>query len=208
VKHSATALERAQRLQAIAQSGLAFSRDPYDIERYEQLRTIAAEMIAEAANVEIASVLELLVAESGYATPKVDIRGVIFREDRILLVRERSDGLWTLPGGWADVGASPSENVIREIREESGYEARPTRLLALYDRNLHPHAPQYLHHLYKIFIECEITGGAAGSSLETSDAGFFAEDNLPPLSLARVTGSQIARMFEHHRAPGLAADFD
>jgi ADP-ribose pyrophosphatase YjhB (NUDIX family) len=200
-------LEWARRVQAIAQSGLAFSRDHYDIERYEQLVRIAAEMAASASGLAAEPVAEILLTESGYATPKVDVRGVVFQDDTILLVRERSDGLWTLPGGWADVGESPSENVTKEIREESGFITRPVRLLALLDRSLHPHEPQYLHHLYKIFIECEIVGGAPAVGLEISEVGFFSEGDLPPLSLARVTLSQIERMFEHHRHPEWVADF-
>jgi len=113
-------LEWAKRLQAIAQNGLTFAQDPYDIERYQAIRQIAAEMLAESSGLELTAILGLLEQETGYATPKVDVRGVVFREDKLLLVRERSDGRWTLPGGWADVCASPAENVVREVQEESG----------------------------------------------------------------------------------------
>jgi ADP-ribose pyrophosphatase YjhB (NUDIX family) len=127
-------LEWARRLNALAQTGLTFAENPYDIERYTAICTIAAEMIAQGAGVDAGQVLDLLDADAGYATPKVDVRGIVFRDGKILLVQERSDGLWTLPGGWADVGNSPADAVVREIREESGFENRATKLLALLDQ--------------------------------------------------------------------------
>lgn len=118
------------------------------------------------------------------------------------------DGLWTLPGGWADVCASPAENVTREIREESGYQTRAVKLLAFYDREKHSHQPPYAQHIYKVFMRCEIIGGEPSGSLETSAVDFFGENALPELSLARVTRGQIARCFQHLRQPDLPADFD
>ncbi len=200
-------LEWARRLSALAQTGLTYAENVYDIERYTAIRTIAAEMIAQQAGLEISRVLSLLVADAGYATPKVDVRGVVFQEAKILLVQERSDGLWTLPGGWADVGDSPADAVVREIREESGFETRATKLLALLDRNRHGHPP-HVNHIYKIFIRCEIIGGSPTTSHEIQDVGFFAEDEIPELSLTRSVPTQIARMFEHYRQPDLPADFD
>lgn len=200
-------LEWTRRLQAIAQNGLTYAKDPYDIERYTQLREMAAEIACEHSGVGAKQLMDLFSGEHGYATPKVDLRGVVFRDDRILLVRERSDGLWTLPGGWADVGESPAEGVVKEIREESGYETRAVKLLAVYDRDRHGH-PTLFHSIYKLFIRCEITGGAPARSIETDGIAFFAEDRIPELSLTRVVPSQIARMFEHLRDPNLPADFD
>jgi ADP-ribose pyrophosphatase YjhB (NUDIX family) len=200
-------LEWARRLDALARNGLTFAESPYDIERYTEIRRLAAEMIAWGSEVEMGRVLDLLTRGAGYATPKVDVRGVVFREGKILLVREASDGLWTLPGGWADVGDSPAEAVVREIREESGYLTRPTKLLALLDRNRHGHPP-HLDHIYKVFIRCEILGGAPTISHETLAVEFFAEAEIPELSLTRIMPAQIARMFEHERHPDLPADFD
>ncbi len=200
-------LEWAQRLQALAQNGLTFTQNPFDIERYTTVRNIAAEMIAARSGVDRAQVLDLFGHDEGYATPKVDVRGVVFRDDAVLLVQERSDGGWTLPGGWADVGASPAENVVREVYEESGYRTRAARLLAVYDRSRHPHPPRPFY-AYKLFFLCELLGGEAAASAETSAVGFFREDELPPLSLARVTPGQIARAFEHYRHPDWPADFD
>jgi ADP-ribose pyrophosphatase YjhB (NUDIX family) len=164
-------------------------------------------MIAHGAGLDTGRVLSLLVADAGYATPKVDVRGVAFRDGKILLVQERSDGLWTLPGGWADVGDSPADAVVREIQEESGFETRATKLLALLDRNRHGHPP-HLNHIYKVFLRCEIVGGSPTTSHEIQGVRFFAEDEIPDLSLTRNVPSQIARMFEHHRNPDLPADFD
>ena len=153
-------------------------------------------------------IVSLFARESGYATPKVDVRGVVFRDDGILLVKEREDGGWTLPGGWADVNESPREAVEREVVEESGYRVRATKLLAVLDRSKHPHVPPFPFHIYKLFILCDLIGGDAAASMETEEVGFFPENGTPELSISRTTPSQVARLFEHHRQPGLATDFD
>jgi ADP-ribose pyrophosphatase YjhB (NUDIX family) len=197
----------ARRLNALAQTGLTFAENPYDIERYTAIRTIAAEMIAHRTDAGTSRVLDLFASDAGYATPKVDVRGVVFQDGKILLVQERSDGLWTLPGGWADVGDSPADAVVREVREEAGFETRATKLLALLDRNRHGHPP-HVNHIYKIFIRCEIIGGSPTTSHEIQSVGFFGEDEIPALSRTRIMPSQIARMFEHYRQPDLPADFD
>ena len=201
-------LEWSQRLQAIAQNGLTFAQDSYDIERYRAVRQIAAEMLAQGSGLEHAVILGLLEKETGYATPKVDVRGVVFRESKLLLVREKSDGRWTLPGGWADVCASPAENVEREVREEAGFVTRASKILAVFDRSKHPHEPPFAFHIYKIFLLCSIIGGKATPSSETDAVGFFGEAEIPELSITRVTPAQIRRMFEHHRVPDLPTDFD
>ncbi len=197
----------AQRLNALAQNGLTFSENPYDIERYHAIREVAAEMMARGSGLESRRFLDLFALGVGYATPKVDVRGVVFREGKILLVQERSDGFWTLPGGWADVGDSPSVAVVREIREESGFETRATKLLALLDRNRHGHPP-HVDHIYKAFIRCEILGGSPATSHEIQQVGFFDKDEIPDLSLTRIMPAQIARMFEHLGQPDLPTDFD
>ncbi len=200
-------IEWTQRVAAIAQSGLAYARDPFDIERYEALRKIAAEVVAERTGRAADDIDAYLSQEAGYATPKIDVRGVVFAAGELLLVRERSDGGWTLPGGWADVLDSPSSAVEREIREESGYETRTTKVLAVFDRNRHPHPPQ-LFHVWKVFLRCELTGGAAAESIETDGVAFFARDALPPLSTLRVTAAQLALMFAHFDDPSRLPDFD
>lgn len=203
----------ARKLQALAQSGLAYTKNPFEIERYNAVREVAFEILAAHSELVIGRVRDLFLGEGGYATPKVDVRGVVFRpepdtgRDSILLVRELRDGLWTLPGGWADVGDSPAEATVREVFEESGYETRAVKLLACYDRSKHGHPP-YGFHIYKLFFECELLGGEAVGSAETADAAFFREDEIPALSLPRVTPEQIARFFAHRRHPEWPTDFD
>jgi ADP-ribose pyrophosphatase YjhB (NUDIX family) len=198
----------ARRLQAVAQSGLTYCKDKFDIHRYHEVRDIASEMMATGAALpEVAPVRNLFAQQSGYATPKVDVRVAAFHDGRILLVRELEDGCWTLPGGWADVGEPPSVAAAREAREESGYDVRITKLAAVFDRELHGHPP-YVFHSYKLFFIASVHGGAARDSHETADAQFFPEGQIPPLSLARVVPTQIAHMFEHFRHPELPTSFD
>jgi ADP-ribose pyrophosphatase YjhB (NUDIX family) len=197
----------AQQLQALAQTGIAYAVNEFDRQRYEGVRAIAAAMLAAGARGETHVLEGLLSAEAGYATPKLDVRAAVFRDERILLVKERSDGRWTLPGGFADVGDSPSSAAEREVREESGYEVRAVKLAAVYDRNRHEHTP-FLYHLWKLFFICELTGGAPRPSIETEAVEFFAADALPALSLGRVTPAQIGHMFEHHRDARRATSFD
>lgn len=200
-------LDIALKLQAIAQNGLTYAKDPFDAERYEAVREIAADMMSEQTGEEPERILDLFRREQGYATPKVDVRAAVFQDDAILLVKERQDGLWTLPGGWVDVGDPPSEAVEREVREESGYEVRAVKLLALYDRNKHDHSP-LPYHIYKLFFLCELVGGTPSESIETAEAGFFRPDDVPPLSRTRVTPQQISRLFEHYHNPEWPTDFD
>lgn len=206
-------VEWAKRLQTMAQNGLHYAQDRYDIARYEAITEIAQEMMAMGSGTEIEMVRGLFAHEAGHATPKLDVRVAAFQEGasgpEILLVRERRDGLWTLPGGWADVGESPSEAARREVREESGFEVEITRLLALYDKRMHPHPPES-YYIYKLFFEATIVGSHSpgGDGLETDAVGFFAPSALPPLSLNRVVWQQVLRMFELHAAPGAPADFD
>lgn len=200
-------LDWIKRLQAIAQTGLAFTENPFDRERYESIRRIAAEIAAGSDGIHPDLAETFFSRDDGYATPKVDVRGVVFRGNEILMVRERLDGLWTMPGGWADVCTTPAENVEREVFEESGYRVRAVKLLAVYDRSRHGHPP-IPWHVYKMFFLCELLGGEAKVSNETSEVCFFAEDTVPPLSLTRLTPDELARMFEHHRKPEMATDFE
>ena len=199
-------VERGKRIAALAKTGLHYAQNHYDEERYQQLLDIAAEMLADASESDIARVELMLAADDGYITPKVDVRGAVFRNDKILLVREAADGRWALPGGWADVGDAPSEAVEREIREESGYEAKAVKLLALEDRKRR-HPPS-LNEVYKVAFLCELVGGAARTSAETPAVGWYGERELPPLSEGRVTRGQIERWFRHWRQPELPTEFD
>jgi ADP-ribose pyrophosphatase YjhB (NUDIX family) len=173
---------------------------------------MAAELMAHDGDEQAASLIALFERESGYATPKVDVRAAVFDvADRLLLMRERSDGLWALPGGWADVGASPARNVEREVAEEAGYRVRASKLLAVWDRSLQGHVPAYPFHVYKLFFRCELLDEESQfdpQNPEISEVGFFAQDHIPALSCGRVLPAQIERMFAHHRHPHWPADFD
>jgi ADP-ribose pyrophosphatase YjhB (NUDIX family) len=200
-------LEWLRQVQAIAQNGLAFTRDPFDRERYTQLAELVAGLLSAQLSIPVGAARALFEDERGYATPKVDVRGGVFDGDRVLLVRERADGRWTLPGGWVDVNDAPSEAVAREIHEESGYRARAVKLAALVDKNRHPHPPG-VHHIYKLFFVCELLGGSPAASNETDAVDFFPVRALPELSTGRVLSSQIERLYEHRLNPGLPTDFD
>jgi ADP-ribose pyrophosphatase YjhB (NUDIX family) len=200
-------LKIAREMSAMAQTGLTFTKDPFDRQRYERLRELSALMLAQGSEEDYAAILDSLNREYGYATPKVDVRGAAFRDGKILMVREISDGLWTLPGGWADINQSAGTCVVREINEESGFIARALKLAAVFDyqKRNRPHSKDSI---YKMFFICELTGGEARPSNETSEVAFFGRDALPPLSLGRSTAAQIERMFEHCADMSLATDFD
>lgn len=200
-------LDWAKEMQAIAQSGLTYAKDVYDQERYEQLRQLSVDILASYTELEMEKVKQLFTNEKGYQTPKVDVRAVVFKEEALLFVREKVDNKWSLPGGYCDIGLSPSENVVKEVKEEAGYEVTPIRLLAVLDSNRHPHPPQPYQY-YKLFIQCEITGGQAKRGVETKDVGFFRKDELPPLSENRIVKSQIELLFEYAKNPQKDVTFD
>jgi ADP-ribose pyrophosphatase YjhB (NUDIX family) len=200
-------LEWAKRIQSLSQAGLTFSKDIYDIERFEELRMISAEIMEEYTELDMQKIKDLFTNETGYQTPKVDVRGVVFKDEKILMVRENIDDRWSIPGGFCDVGLSPSENIVKELEEEAGYIVEPVKLLAFLDMNKHPHPPQPYHY-YKMFIKCVIVGGNAITGIETKDIKFFSENNLPNLSTARNTESQIKTLFEFQRNPNKEAILD
>lgn len=207
VREVGSVLEWAREVQAIAQNGLAFTRDPFDRERYTQLAELVARLLQAELAIPLGEARALWQGERGYLTPKVDVRGGVFQGERVLLVRERSDGRWTLPGGWVDVNDAPSEAVAREIYEESGYRARAVKLAALVDKNRHPHPPG-VHHIYKLFFLCELIGGSPATSNETDAVEFFPVRALPQLSTGRVLAAQIERLYQHRLDPDLPTDFD
>lgn len=201
----------ARDVQAIAQNGLTFCQNPYDRERYEQLRVLASSMIAALGQNTPETVLTLFTNEKGYATPKIDVRGAVFNATgEILMVREAIDqDRWTLPGGWADVNFTTAENTLKEVMEESGYSAEIIKLAALWDRNRQGHPPDVFS-CAKVFYLCRLTGGTPTiDNLETSGIGWFKRDNLPDdLSLTRLLPHQLRRMFDHYDQPDLATDYD
>jgi ADP-ribose pyrophosphatase YjhB (NUDIX family) len=201
-------LSIARELRAIAQTGLTFTTDRFDRQRYERVRELAASILALGSGADYGAILGILLADKGYATPKVDVRGAAFVDGRVLMVREISDGKWTLPGGWADINQTAGECVVREIAEESGFSARVLKLAAVHDYQRSNRPARHIDSIYKIFFVCEITGGAARTSDETSEVAFFPRHELPPLSLGRTTAAQIDRMFQHAEHPELPADFD
>ena len=200
-------LRWTRRLQAIAQDGLTYSHDHYDLGRYEQLRDLAAEMLAAHSTGTLEEARNLLVLETGPATPKVDVRAAVFKDDRILLVKEPDEPGWSVPGGWADVGESPSEAAARETLEESGYSVKPVRLLAAYDRDRHGHPPM-AYHVYKLVYLCELLAEERRTDVDAEGTRFFGEQDIPDLSVTRITSAQISRLFAQNRDPSMPTDFD
>lgn len=200
----------ARELQAIAQTGLTFTQNPYDRERYEALRDLSARLFAAHTDAPVERIIGLFAGETGYATPKIDVRAAVFdAADRLLMVRETADGgRWTLPGGWADVNVTPAENAVKEVREESGYDVAVRKLAAVWDRTRQGH-DNGMFSCTKLFFICEPVGGQAATGLETSEVAWFPETGIPAdLSTGRVLHRQIERMFEHHRAPDLPTDYE
>lgn len=185
---------------ATAQAGLTYSQDPFDIARFEALRAATAALIASQSDLKPDAIASWIALDEGYPTPKLDVRALILDDaGRLLLVQEHSDGLWTLPGGWCDIGDSPAGAVVREVVEETGLECRAVQLLALFDKHKHPHPPQ-LPHAHKAFFLCEVTGGQLlGETDETQDAAYFPMDALPALSLHRVVATQLQSLHAHVR---------
>jgi ADP-ribose pyrophosphatase YjhB (NUDIX family) len=202
-------LRWAKELQNLAQAGLTYSENHFDRTRYARILEIAAEIMAAGGAIGADEMLAVWRLEDGYTTPKVDVRAVVFDDqERILLVQEKADGLWTPPGGWADPNDSPKAMAAREVREEAGVEVRPVRLLAVYDRSVQGHRPFHPFHTYKLFIHCAWVSGTPTPGDETLNAGWFAEDAIPPLSESRILPRQIARMYELWRDPSLPPDLD
>jgi ADP-ribose pyrophosphatase YjhB (NUDIX family) len=196
---SSLLLTLAKRVQALAENGQHYAMSDYDMDRYSELEKIALEMMGLIAGEEIESLRTETGEKNGYRTPKVDVRAVVFNEnDEILMVREEIDGNWSLPGGWADVGYTPAEIAVKETYEEAGMDVEAVRLLAVFDKKCHDHPPD-LYYAYKIFIECNPLNDKLNTGYETSDAGFFPVDGLPPLSAPRNTKHQIEMMFSFRK---------
>jgi ADP-ribose pyrophosphatase YjhB (NUDIX family) len=193
-------LEIAQNLQSIARAGITYTKDKYDLERFEQIMQMSKDIIADHSAISTEKLDSIFAAEEGYLTPKVDVRAVIFRKQKILLVKETIDGKWALPGGWGDVGLSPSEVVEKEVSEEAGLKVKAEKLLAVLDKKCHAHPPE-LWYVYKMFFLCRETGGSLKTGIETSEIGFFGINELPELSVNRNTKSQIETMFRLSEHP-------
>jgi ADP-ribose pyrophosphatase YjhB (NUDIX family) len=196
---------------------LTYSSDPYDAERYREVLRVAAEIGAAGTDGDAKAIAGFFASQRGYPTPKVDVRGAVIVSGSILLVCERDDGRWAMPGGWADIGESPAEAVQRETWEEAGIEVTAAKLIALYERERHGHPP-HPEFSYKAFFACAPAGEPAGAraaqgllggtGADAQSARFFARDDLPELSVARVTAAEIELAFRHHERPELPTEFD
>lgn len=188
-------LEFAKKVHAIAETGLTFCKNEYDIERYEQLKQLSFEMLGELGNTSPEIVSQMFAHQRGYQTPKIDVRAVIVENGKILMVKEKVDEHWTLPGGWADVGLTPYENAVKETWEEAGLIVEPVKLLAVMDKKCHDHPPTPWY-CYKMFVLCNRKGGELKAGMETLDVAFFEQDKLPPLSIERITEGQVHIIFD------------
>ena len=184
----------AMELQSLAQAGLFYGKDVFDRERYTRIREISAEMLAHMTDLPVETVTGLFCNETGYQTPKIDTRAAVFQEDKILLVKER-DGRWSLPGGWCDVHVSVGENTCKEVKEEAGLDVVPEKVIAVQDRAKH-NKPDYAYSICKIFVQCRLLGGEFTENPETSEARFFAPDELPELAEEKNTTQQIRMCFD------------
>lgn len=193
-------------IQSIAQNGLTYAKDVYDMERYEQLRDIAAEMLSYQTEIPKEKVTSLFCNETGYQTPKLDTRAAIFKEDKILLVHEKN-GTWSLPGGWVDVLESVASNTVKEVQEEAGLTVEPERLIAVQDRNRH-NVPVYAYGVCKVFVLCRLIGGAFQQNIETTETGWFSLEELPRLAEEKCSGEQIRMCFEAYQDENWKTVFD
>lgn len=199
-------LDWAVELQALAQAGLFYSKDIYDIERFQRIREIAAEMLVGPSGLPLERVWDLFCNETGYQTPKLDTRAAVFQDGRILLVQE-TNGLWSLPGGWVDVDLSVAENTVKEVKEEAGLDVAAKKIIAVQDRK--KHNPEiYAHHICKVFVLCDLLGGEFQENSETVASGYFSMEDLPPLAENKTTAAQIQMCFDAYHAEHWDTVFD
>lgn len=194
MKSSGFWLNTAIELQSLAQAGLTYGKDVYDKERYERIREISAEMVANMSQMPLQKVKDLFCCESGYQTPKIDTRAAIFKNGKILLVHE-NNGTWSLPGGWCDVNVSVGENTVKEVREEAGLEVKTDKIIAVQDRAKH-NLPLYAYSVCKIFVQCSVIGGKFKENIETTEYKYFAKDELPLLAEEKNNEEQIKMCFD------------
>lgn len=199
-------LRWAVELQSLAQAGLYYGKDPFDLERYRRIREISAEIVSRQSDLPLEKVRDLFCNEIGYQTPKLDTRAAIFQDGKILLVRE-NNGTWSLPGGWVDVDLSVRENAVKEVREEAGLEVSADFLIAVQDREKH-NRPIYAYKVCKIFVRCTLLGGRFQPNAETTESRFFSLDALPRLAEEKNTAEQIALCFAANEAEHWTTQFD
>jgi len=199
-------LSWAIELQSLAQAGLAYGKDVYDIERFERIREISAEMVSYMSEIPVEKVKDLFCSEHGYQTPKLDTRAAIFQDDKILLVQE-NNGKWSLPGGWCDVNLSVGENTLKEVKEEAGLDVAADRVVAIQDRAKH-NLPEYAYGICKVFIQCTVIGGQFEENSETTGFDYFSEDDLPELATEKNNEEQIRMCFAAYRSSDWVTVFD
>lgn len=199
-------LELAIEIQSLAQNGLAYTNNVYDKERFERLRDISAEMLSMKTDLSLEKVKDLFCNEKGYQTPKLDTRTVIFKDNKILLVKE-NNGTWSLPGGWVDVLESVASNTVKETKEETGLDVVPKRIIAVQDRNKH-NKPIYAYGICKIFVLCEVIGGKFEKNIETTETDYFSLDELPSLAEAKTNKEQIEMCFKSVNDKNWQVQFD
>lgn len=199
-------LEYLKRMQAMAKTGLTYTENPYDIERYEEIRDSTNELITDLSNASLEQINYYFdQLDNDYPTPKVDVRGLVIKDGKVLLIQERTDGKWAMPGGWCDIGYSASENIVKEVHEEAGLVVRPVRVLAVWDKAKHDH-PDDVRYVYKINFLCEIVSGDLNVGHEALDGGFFSINDLPSLSVERNTINQIKKLFDLAQNDGMDWD--
>ncbi len=199
-------LNWAKELQALAQCGLAYTKDPFDKGRFERIREISAEILCGICDLPLEKIKKLFCNEVGFQTPKIDTRGVVFKDGKILLVRE-NDGLWSLPGGWVDFDQTVRGNTEKEVKEEAGLDVKAVKIIAVQDRNRH-NLPVYAYNVCKFFVLCEILGGSFQKNMETTESGYFPIDKLPPLCEAKNSKAQIEMCFAAYANPDWIMPFD
>lgn len=200
-------LKWAIEIQSLAQTGLTYTKDVYDKERYERLREISAEMLEEKSNIKLEKVKELFCSEKGYPTPKIDTRAAIFKNNKILLVHEKN-GTWSLPGGWCDVLESIRSNTIKEVKEETGLDVKAEKIISVQDRNKH-NKPIYAYGVCKIFVLCEVTGGTFVDNIETTGIDYFSLEDIPDnLATEKLNKEQIEMCFKASRDKNWQTTFD
>jgi ADP-ribose pyrophosphatase YjhB (NUDIX family) len=199
-------LEWAKELQFIAQAGLTYSKDAFDIERFERIREISAEIVSRQTGLPLEKVKDLFCNEEGFQTPKLDTRAAIFKDNKILLVKEKN-GTWSLPGGWVDVNQTIKSNTIKEVKEEAGLDVEATRIIAVQDRNLH-NLPPYAYNVCKVFVLCEAQGGDFQPNIETIESGYFSLNEIPPLAEEKNNKEQIEMCFAAYRDKDWEVQFD
>jgi len=200
-------LEYLKRVQALAKTGIIYAESPYDKDRYQEINKMTIQVLAEIGNTKVEKIENLFMDDMTYPTPKVDIRSVVFKDEKILMVQEETDSKWTIPGGWAEVGYTPAETAEKEAYEESGLLVKAKKILAVLDKQNHSHPPSK-YYIYKIFILCEKIGGDLKSGYETKDARFFGCNELPEPSLPRITLDQINMLFDFQKEPDRPVVFD